>query len=917
MFYIQVNQLTPPPFLAPCVIAAVGECLMQSPPAYVLKARLDPAAHEVRGEVAVRFTNDGDRPLTTVWFQLYPNTFRPGSTYLETAGRTFNLDTFFPSGRDPGWIDVTAILAAGSLVQAVTHDAFLEVPLSQPLAPGQSISLALTFKTHVPEVYDRLGHVGEDYSLAYWYPRLAARDHGEWDLTPRTTPLQEFHDVHADFDVQFSLPARFVAGATGHLVEATRDGDRQVLHYRADHVRSFALEASPNWKELKSTEAGVTVHVLAREGEDWLAPRILRQTHDLVKFYGELVGPYPYADLTVVSSEALPVGGIELPQMVLNARLLARMDDLPKGWFEVGYDALNAHEIAHQWFFGLVGNDEAHDCWIDESFASYLTRRWLERPGAPEAGSQTRFGEGLTWWNRFHPFLTLRESQYQTALRQELNGLAEAPAAPLVDQPFGQVDPTYYDRGPVVLEMLRLEVGDEAFGRFLHGLYAAKFQNLDTAGVQAVAERAANRSLQTFFDAWVRGNKATLDHRLVGWRQRLLPDGRYHLEANVQQLGNTDMAVPVAITLADGRQVQARYEPGNPWVETDVDAKITGVMLDPAVSTLDRDYGNNGQLPVAIFPWLPGFGEPYPGRKALRIGVSTVPVSAGPVGANLNLDLASIRSAHRGVSVGFQEGKPVWSLGVDQPIYGLGNYDSRWAASLAQRPEGYAGGLELGLAWQPRVGENPTLALNLGGERRVFPTDPTGAPAAATNVGRLDLLLETRKVLYGVRAAGGRYRLGVEAAPPLLDNAAGFVTPSVELAQHVDLGWFTTMSGRLYAGGTMGQRDPRDELRLEREGQFREIGLGSGESLAALNLELARPLSGALYPPGFPLPLLPMGIAFANLGWAGAPVAELGVGLRLGVFAVGQASVGLDWAPYNTLEGFTPGVVIFKAGYGF
>jgi hypothetical protein len=784
---------------------------MIAPPAYTLDVRLDPVRHEVRGGMVLRFTNDGDRPLPALWFQLYPNTFKPGSTYLREAGQRYNLDSFFPNGRDPGWIAVGRAAVDGAPVQPVEHDAFLEVPLARPLAPGATTSVSLGFTTRVPEVYDRFGRVGDQYSLAYFYPRLAARRDGGWDLTPRTTPLQEFHDQHADYDVEVALPEGYVAGGTGHVTE------RNPLRFHAHDVRAFALEASPRWRETSATQDGVTVHVLA--GEDVDAPGILAQTQALIKFYGELVGPYPYQDLTIVSSDAVPLGGVELPQVVLNSHLLGRLDALPQGRLEAGYEALNAHEVAHQWFFGIIGNDEARDAWIDEGFASYMARRWLERPGGPEQGMEVRFGKELAWLNAYHPFSSLGEAQLKGALRQEWAGLAEAPAAPLVDLPLGQVVATYYNRAPAVIELLRQELGEAAFNSFLHGLYdELKFRDADTAAVQAVAERAAGRSLEPFFATWVRGAGAKLAQ--------------------------------------------------------------------------DR-----GGLP-----------------RLLRM---TAPAAAAPVAANFNLDLASIRSAHRGVSVGIQEGKPVWSVGLGQALPGLGNYESRWAGSLAQRPEGYAGGLELGLAWQPRVGENPSLGLNVGGERRIFPADPTGYPAAAANVARADLLLETRRVLYGVRPAGGRYRLGVEGAPAVLDNAGSFVTPSVEAIQHLDLGWATTLSGRLYAGVTRGQRDPRDELRLEREGQFREVGLGSGESLLAANLELTAPLSGALTPPGLPLPFLPTALAFANMGWVGVPVAELGLGVRLGLFPVGQASAGLDWAPYNTLEGFTPGVVQLKVGYGF
>lgn len=799
--------------------------MLAAPPAYVIDARLRPATHDVAGVITIRYVNRSARPLDAVWLQLYPNTFRPGSDYQRLAGARYTLDTFYPNGRDPGGIDLRDVRVDGLPVTTRFADTgYARVALPSTLAPGSGIELKLGFTTHVPEVFDRFGRVGDDYTLGYWYPRMAVLGEKGWDLTLRTTPLQEFHDEHGDVDVRLTLPRGFAVGGTGERVAdglAENPAERRV-RFVAHDVRTACVVAGPGWREVADTQDGVTVHVLAHADEAAAVPRIASETHEMVRFYGELVGPYPYRDLTVVSSDALPVGGIEMPQVVLNSRLLTRMAALAEGRAEVGYTALNAHEVAHQWFFGIIGNDEAHDAWLDESFASYLAMRYLERPGGEEGREVQVTDLRLAWVNRF--LGTQRASQDRSARRQERAGLAVPLTSPLVDLPLAQVQPTFYDRGPVVIDLLRRELGDAAFGRFLHGLYdELRFRNATTDAVRAVAERVGGRSLKRFFDAWVRG-AAPLPPEDLPLTSRLLPS-----------------------------------------------------------------MGGRGG------------------------GMTAPSIGPGPLAPNLNLDLSSVRSDHRGFSLGWQGGQPTWSAGIVQPLYGLGNV----AASIGQRPEGYSGGAEVQLAWQPRAGENPSFGLDLGADRRVYPGDDSGAPAVAVNVAHLDGLLETRRVLYGVRPAGGRYRLGVELAPQVLDNPGAYVSPSLELAQHLDLGWFTTLSARTFMATTFGQRDERDGLRLDREGQFRTYGLGAGDSLWAANLELTHPLAGALYAPGVPVPLMLNGLGFFDAGWVGAPTWEAGLGLRLGLFGVGQASVGFDWAPINADFGWQPLTFQFKGGFGF
>ena len=239
---------------------------VQSPPAYILEARLDPAAHEVAAQLALRFTNDGDRPLPALWFQLYPNIFRPGSTYMLRPARRSTWTPSSPTAATRAGSPFPTCRYRPSRSRPSSTTPSWKCPLRRPLQPGETVTLQLAFHSHCPGSLRPLRPGGRGLQPGLLVPAPGRPRPRRLDLTPHTAPVQELHDQHADFEVKFTLPARFTVGATGHLASKTRVGDDQVLRYQAHDVRGFALEASPGWTELASTQDGVTVHVLARPG---------------------------------------------------------------------------------------------------------------------------------------------------------------------------------------------------------------------------------------------------------------------------------------------------------------------------------------------------------------------------------------------------------------------------------------------------------------------------------------------------------------------------------------------------------------------------------------------------------------------------------------------------------------------------
>ncbi|MBM3274260.1 MAG: M1 family metallopeptidase, partial [Candidatus Sericytochromatia bacterium] len=423
---------------------------------YDIQARLDPATHEVSGYEEVVFANPTDRPLPEIVFQLYPNNFRPGSLYLRQVERQLNVDAFFPKGRDPGWLRVDEAAVDGVPAAFTESEAAGTVALAQPLPPGATASIRLRFATRVPEAFDRFGRFEDSYSLAYWYPRLGVPTPTGWDAPARRTVFQEFHDLRSNFRVRLDVPIGYTVGATGKRVDVAHlPGERKAYTFEARNVNSFAAIADPGLDETVHDAHGVRIHVLTRPDEQRLIQPLVEQSADLLKFFGDLVGPYPYEDLTIVSSLTVPGFGVELPQVVLLDRGNATLNNY-LGWLgEFGLLGLNAHEIGHQWFFGILGSDEAASPWLDEGFTSYITQRWLESPRSGAEGRQFYFKGPFDLFNGLHLVPTDREDAYRYSVVEDGQDLAVPLTTGTDGIAAGQFG-MWYKRGTAVINMLRL-----------------------------------------------------------------------------------------------------------------------------------------------------------------------------------------------------------------------------------------------------------------------------------------------------------------------------------------------------------------------------------------------------------------------------------------------------------------------------
>jgi aminopeptidase N len=294
--------------------------------------------------------------------------------------------------------------------------------------------------------------------LANAVPLLAVRDAKGWHL-PRYTPEgMSFYAVAGSFRVAFDTPRGLDVASTG--VVSTRrplPGGRLEQVVTARRVRDFAFVAG-RLERLSADAGGIRVNVWRDPSTPLPVARgALRQAQRSLAFDGRLFGPYPYPyrELDVVIGDYPDFGGQEEPQLVITHPEAPTV----------------AHEVAHQWWYGVVGVDEYAAPWLNEGFASYTQARELGEAASlcqqvswPEP--RDRLGLGMDYWS----------------------GRPDE---------FGAV---VYGQGACLLQDLSRTLGRPAFDRLLRQWYVRnRFGNGTTAGFQRLAQVVSGRDLTAFW----------------------------------------------------------------------------------------------------------------------------------------------------------------------------------------------------------------------------------------------------------------------------------------------------------------------------------------------------------------------------------------------------------------------------------
>jgi hypothetical protein len=432
-------------------------------PRYILIATVDPESGNVTGRMTVHYTNRSEAALPELVFRLYANAqtiYGGGSLTVERVAQ----------GK------------AGLEMELSEDRTVLYVPLQRPLKRGQATSLDLFFTAQVPSQSSRgygiFNRTQDVLTLAGWYPVLALYN-GGWQTPPVPLVGDTLLTETSLYEVTLNVPSGYDVVSTGILVGQQGGEERVTWRLVSGPVREFAAAISERFEEHETKVGAVTIHLytLPADNPTVTAEEALQMASEAFEAYVDRFGLYPFTELDVVET-GVSIGGYEFPGMVhvqAVKRIQGPLDN---------YRYLVAHEVAHQWWYGLVGNHFVEEPWLDESLATYATVIYLEHAGDAQAG-----GNLVAYWKRTYG---LRERQ-----EPPVNSSA------LSFRGWGSYRQTVYIHGALFLDQLRQELGDEKFFELLQRHQAThRYRMATTADFLNLAEEVASRDLDPIFKNW-------------------------------------------------------------------------------------------------------------------------------------------------------------------------------------------------------------------------------------------------------------------------------------------------------------------------------------------------------------------------------------------------------------------------------
>ncbi len=626
---------------------------------YEIDVKLNDQEHTLSAFEKVEYTNNSSDTLEYIWFHIWPNAYKNDSTaFAKQLLRLGSTRFHYSKHNERGYIDSLDFSVDGISASWEYHSDWIDVVkvlLPSSLYPGRSTIIETPFFVKLPKIFSRLGHTGKHYEITQWYPKPAVYDKDGWHPMPYLN-MGEFYSEFGSFDVTISLPKEYRVMATGDLfnsgkelqwldslarigdsllsldnkqfkkkikllkknkktnlekdgkkIESDNPSEFKTIQFKQDNVHDFAWFADPNWIVnkgelwLDKSQRKVTLWSMYLPKNAKLWKRSIEYLHDSGYWYSKFYGDYPYNHLTAVDGDMSAGGGMEYPNITVISRSVS--EDL--------LEFVIMHEVGHNWFYGILGNNEREFTWMDEGLNQYSNIRYWEKKYKENDYQiiiqdflQNKLGIGEEIDIHFFHYLGFAGSG-KNKDAQPLNISA--------DENFNMNNYSQnYNRPAVMLRFLQHYIGEEKMDTIMQQFYKEwKFRHPSPDDFRYYFDFYLDEDLDWFFDNVFFSTKS-IDFSIKKLKNRFM----------VQNLGDFNAPYEIAYYNEDGDQLKRN------WCRQDKEYKYYEIpdncfyaVIDPDQMMPDIVRTNNStnrklkinfifdkpsyyQTDVNVFPWI-------------------------------------------------------------------------------------------------------------------------------------------------------------------------------------------------------------------------------------------------------------------------------------------------------------------------
>lgn len=345
------------------------------------------------------------------------------------------------------------------------------------LAPGGSAVVELEFDTSIPKKKDRFGYAEYDgkefYQLSFCFPTIDIYEDGKWNENPYISSNSESNYTRcSEYDVTIQVPEGFDVIATGK-----ESVEGQAVRITEKNIRELAMVISDGLTRKTDIAEGVTINSYGLDYENNVAYNglALQAAKDSLELYTRVIGEYPYEELDVV--QVFMDSAMEYPGMIMVGLPDASPEqykDLDQTYsYDIELCCKIAHETAHQWFYGTVGNDPYKEPWLDEGFAEYCEEILYPQSGKKSIAdcAVNDDSDGVQGKQSKEEFEKWRQIILeQTNIRKPVNGPLDS-----YDVKEDEYSECVYQGGSMFLYELQKAMGNDEFFYALRVYYKAYY----------------------------------------------------------------------------------------------------------------------------------------------------------------------------------------------------------------------------------------------------------------------------------------------------------------------------------------------------------------------------------------------------------------------------------------------------------
>lgn len=453
---------------------------------YTIEATIDVENHIITANQVLAYRNDtGDR-LEQLCLHLYPNAFRAdaGSTKAVSASQ---FEQCYPDGFAEGGISIKGLTCnnqtCGYEIGGEDQN-ILIVTLPQGLEAGGTAMLEIDFVDTLPKANHRFGYGQHTINCGNFYPIMCVYQEGEWITHGYCPNGDPFYSQMANYDVTVHYPLNMTFVSTGEQTFA-KDGMGAVCRAQALAVRDFAFVLSEQFDICTQNCDGIVVNYYYYDDPE--SERHLKTCCDALNTFCNMIGPYPYKVLNVCKTNFLQ-GGMEYPNLVY----ISDGVDV-----EGDYNNTIIHEIAHQWFYGVVGNDECVYPWLDEGLTEYCTALFYDHNDGYDRTTKQVIGSALSSYLLYCDMYKEVYGNLDTSMNRSIYDYKT------------ETEYIYmtYVRGVLMFDSIADVVGAKGMTKCIARYYKDNaFGNATPKDLIASFERASGKNLTSFITSWLDGS---------------------------------------------------------------------------------------------------------------------------------------------------------------------------------------------------------------------------------------------------------------------------------------------------------------------------------------------------------------------------------------------------------------------------